>query len=136
MGHPRIPVVGVVFDQEETAAGPQMSQKTPENRLLVADEMQRVGHQDAVQSRKLERACEVGLDVANVRRWKRRSHPAMLLGQRASVPIDRHDRAATAEQIRQRKGERAGARAKVGPGARPVRDTVTNQRDVIGVVQW
>src|SRR4029077_15611596 len=58
--HPHVAPIRLVLDDDQPPAGPQHAMHGLEHGILVADEMQRVGHQHTVQVMKTEWAREVG----------------------------------------------------------------------------
>ena len=115
MRHPRVAAVGAVLDHDQPPARAQHRVHGCHNVALVAEKVQRVGHDDAVETGKWKRAPEVGdPDVERCRRVP----PPHLLGepaQGATVAIDRVDVSARTEQLGQRQREGSLPGTQVGP---------------------
>jgi len=125
--------VRVVLDQDEAPARRQVRAHEREDRRLVLHEVQRVRHQHAVHAAEAERAREVGRPLVKAHRAEPCADRRSLRRERAAVLIDRVDRAAAPEKIRERQGERARARSELEPGLARL-DGVADERDVIGVI--
>ncbi len=48
-------MIGVVLDEHEVAAGTKRTAEKPEHGRLVMDEVERVGHHDAIERGQVER---------------------------------------------------------------------------------
>jgi hypothetical protein len=97
--------------------------------------VERVRHDDAVEIREIEPPREVG--DADVQLGLRHSgnEGASQLGECRAISIDRVDDPVRTEQIRERKGERAGTRTEVSPrAALALRHAAREQGDMVGVV--
>ena len=134
MRHPRIAIVCVVLDEHEAAARHQQRHETGEDPGLVADEVQRVRHHDAVQWRKRERRREVALRYVTRAERKAPEHRRLLLPQRRRIAIDGPDLSVGPEHVGQRQRERAAARSEVGPAQSGASDPRPDQLDVVAMV--
>ena len=131
MGHVGIPVVGVVLHQQQSPGRLQHRVDEGEHRRLVADEVERIRHDDPVERVERERLREVGAERAH--RGAARSDPTLELAQRAAVTVDGDDLAAWSDELCECERERAGPGAEVGP--RPTaRHAFTQEADVVRVV--
>src|SRR5947209_11503145 len=65
IGYPHVTVVGVVFYQEEATAGAQVAAYELEHGVLFAEEVQRVGHDYAVERWQVETLGEIGVEVVD-----------------------------------------------------------------------
>ena len=65
MGYPGIAPVGVVFDEEEAAARPQVAFYTPDQLFFLPGKVEGIGHEDAVQRWQDERLGEIGRQIMN-----------------------------------------------------------------------
>ncbi len=113
--HPVVATVRVVFNEDETATRPQICAETGNDRRLIADEMERVCHHDAVERRQIERPREVAAMERDRDGGERRPQRLRLRAQGAGIPIDRMDRRAVAEELREGERERTAPGADVRP---------------------
>src|SRR5438309_3944517 len=135
MWHPRISLVAVVLDEEEPSAMFQVTAHEGEHRRLVLDEVQRVGHDDAVEIGKIEPPREVSCAGAQRGLRHRGDESAPELRERGAVAIDRVDHPMRADEIGQCERERTGTGAEIRPGAAfALRYTARQHGDVIGVI--
>jgi len=81
-------LIDVVLDQHEASTRTNRPQEARQELALVAHEVERVGHQQAVQRRELEFAGEVGLPLIEGYLGESLSHGPCLLAKRPTIPID------------------------------------------------
>ena len=107
MRHPRVAPVSFVLDHDERPSGSQHLEDGGKDRSLVPHEMQRVGHDHAVQAEKLQRAGAIGSQGLD-------DSPSFCCCcqslQCAGVSIDGRDVGAWTNQISQGNGEGARSR--------------------------
>lgn len=138
--------VDVVFDEEDAAAGAEGASEEADDGERVALEVQRVGHDEAVEGRQgdaleVARAREVGDVGGGVYLREAGAHRLGVAAEGAGVAVDGVDFGAGAEEVGEGEGEGAPAGAEVGPDARllggGVRagDAAAEEGDVVVVIQ-
>lgn len=132
--NPHIPVIDVVLDEDESAAGSEHRPHPVEDWPLLAVKVQRVRHHDTIERRQIEVAGEIGGAVFDLRLWEAGRHLPLILSQRGSIFIDGDDLPVAIQQIGQREGERARPCSQIGPSALKGGRAIPQQCDVIGVV--
>ncbi len=131
----RLRFVGPVrYDERPDAIAPVPA----DHRLAVALEMERIGHDDAVERWKTEVGGEVGhpLLEGDVREARRHRHGLLVEGRR--VAVHRDDATSRAKQLGKgkREGSTPGAQVRPDRVTRPgLWHTASQQPDMIGVVQ-
>ena len=126
MRDPVVPTVGSVLDDDQPSLWAQHPVHRFEDRLLVAEEMQRVRHHDPIEVMKVERpreVCDVRFDGSIDR------------AQCARVLVDGRDVGLRPEQVGQRAGEVALTGAEVGPASARLTYSIFNECYEIGVIQ-
>ena len=129
MRHPRIATVGSVLHDYQLPSGSKHVAHRFEDRRCVADEMERVGHDDSVEARETEWTREVGNFGLHPL-----PHSFGESLERAGVAVDRCDVSAWTQQIGQGEGEISLAGAQLSPAAATVGDRVLQQPDEIGMI--
>jgi len=107
-----------------------------ENRLLIADEMKGVGHDDSVQVRQVKRPLEIRDPVVDLQLGIALAEPPPLALDRAGVAVDRPDPGAVCQEGGQRQREGAVSRAEVGPVSAASLDPAPDQADEVGLLQF
>jgi hypothetical protein len=78
---------------------------------------------------------EVGGDSVQIDLWVMLAHRHNEHFQINFVLVNRRDRTAVAKQVGERQGKRASPRTKIGPTAARLGYSISQKRNVIGVVQ-
>ncbi len=102
VGHPHVPALGVVFDDDELAAVrlEVATHLLQHCRLLaILDEVQRIGHQDAVERGQIQRVGEVGPDKVDVGIGIALREGAALAIERTGIAVHREDLDLLAEHV-------------------------------------
>jgi len=132
MGHPRIAAISVVLDQDEAPSGIEEAHDVTNDGHVISMEVHRVRHDDPVERRQLQRACEVRTLHVERDLGEPLLHRTLLDPKRARVRIHRMDVSPGPEELRERQRERSFAGAEIGPCAS--RDhAVPKKRDVVRV---
>src|SRR5216683_1035536 len=134
MRHPRVAAIGPVFDDDQAATRFQHRLHRCKDRALVAEEVQRVGHDDPVEARQCERSSEISDEYVEPGRGKPHSHLRGQPAKHARVAVDCGYVRARSEKIRQRERERPFAGPKVGPRSTRVGDAITKQVDEVSLL--
>src|SRR5665811_1109669 len=133
-GDPRVAVVGVVLDEDQTTSRAEVAPDEAEDGELVTLEVQRVRHHDPIALGQLERHCEVGNERRDADARELVTQGPHLNLEGAVVPIDRVDRAARTEKVGQGEGERSFTRPEFGPDLPAPQDALPDQPDMVAVV--
>lgn len=115
MGHPAIAAVGVVFDEDEAAAGAQMAYEPANDGAFIPMEVEGVGHDETVERRQLEGAGEIGVVVVDGDAGEAACHAPPLALQSAVVLIDGVNGPTRTEEVGEGQGKGPVAGAEVGP---------------------
>jgi len=131
---PRVAVVGVVFDEDQTTCRAKVALDEAEDGELVALEVERVRHDDPIERRQLERQREVGDERRDADVRERVTQRPHLNLKGAAVPIHRVDRAGRTEEVGERERERSFTRPEVCPDLPAPEDALPDQPDVDAMI--
>jgi hypothetical protein len=127
-------VFGVVLDQHEATARSQQASDEHQDRRLVTNEVERVGHHHAVEDWQVEGHGEIPDVLVKGGGWEPAMDGLRLPPDRRGIAIDGVDDARRPEQVGKGEREGAGTRAKVSPDLSSALDAAADQSHVVVVV--